>query len=422
MKKEIPKEFLREYESKRNYFAEVLDCVSSLLTRRLGQMAARTGVRGRVADKRVKRPRKLWKKAHRAKLAPAEAFTRVEDVLGIRIVCNNLSDIEPIVEMIRKEGSSLIIKKIKDMVSNSLPSGYRATHVLTEYSTLLDEGKDKVPCEIQIRTLTQDTWARLSRDDLYGNKVPESIAKMSRALSTHLSAIDEIAQLIRDELNQIPTKAEKIKDSDVITPQRLALLYTELFGEEIYEWTLVDWVEHLREAEIERIGEVRSLLSDESTRKHLDKLAMNIRKFDIEDAEWVVYSAQIAGEINKSAGIKAVRRAIQRNWDEIVSTARNDMLSGLPETFQEFVNKLRAGSVSCEAMRELGGIQDCKRCGNDILRPECAAEAVWEYYGEPDVDMGELGSLFMQLLEPEVESVDFSGYCQFCGHQMLKDD
>jgi len=424
MKKDVPKKFLDEYETRRNEFQDTLKRIISLLKLRLGQLAARTGVRGRITESRIKRPAKVWENAKKAGLTAVEAFTRVEDIIGIRIVCNNLSDIPPIVEMIRTDCSILNVIDVKDMVSSPLNIGYRASHVRAEFSDIFDRNKKKIPCEIQIRTLAQDTWARLSRADLYGKDVPPSIRTLAHALSTQLSAIDEIGQLIRDELNQCPLVAEEIKDIDYITPQRLALLYKHKFGEDIYEWFLIDWVKNLEEAEANTIGDVCGLLEDTKIRATINKISNRIRGFDLENLEWAVYSALVASESSTHQGVRAVQSRIQDEWDEIVTTARSEALSEMPETLEEFAEMLEAGSVPIWALKELGGIQSCYRCGTDILRPEQAAEAVLDYYGNPDTELG-LKSLFEQVDSadvPEVESVDYSGICQYCGYQMSKDD
>lgn len=424
MKKDVPKKFLDEYKARRNEFQDTLKRITSLLKLRLGQLAARTGVRGRITESRIKRPVKVWENATKAGLTAVEAFTRVEDIIGIRIVCNNLSDIPPIVEMIRTDCSILNVIDVKDMVSSPLNNGYRAFHVRAEFSDISDRDKKKIPCEIQIRTLAQDTWARLSRADLYGKDVPPSIRTLAHALSTQLSAIDEIGQLIRDELNQCPPVAEEIKDTDYITPQRLALLYKHKFGEDIYEWSLIDWVKHLEEAEANTIGDVCGLLEDTKIRATINKISNRIRGFDLEDLEWAVYSALVASESSAHQGVRAVQSRIQDEWDEIVTTARSEALSEMPETLEEFAEMLEAGSVPVWALKELGGIQSCYRCGTDTLRPEQAAEAVLDYYGNPDTEL-DLKSLFEQVDSvdvPEVESVDYSGVCQYCGYQMSKDD
>lgn len=422
MKKEVPQEFLDLYKTKYSYLQETLKEIKSELQLRLSQLGARKGIRARITDARVKRPYKIWKNAQKAGILVSEVFTRTEDLLGIRIVCNNLSDIDPLIEMIQQDVSTIKVLEVKDLISSPSPTGYRAKHVRTLFRDIFQTEEEPLPCEIQIRTLAQDTWARLSREDLYGKNAPQNIQKLARALSIQLSAIDDIAQLIRDELNKCPPQADEIQDSDAISPQRLALLYKHKFGKDIFEWTLVDWIQTLYEAEAETIGDVRKLLNDEKLRNILDKLAVKIRSFPLEDSEWAVFSAVVATEASISMGIKTVRNRIQQEWDEIVATARREALSEMPETLDEFIQMLQSGVIPKEALTELGGIQSCCRCGSDILRPEQAAEAVLDYYGWPDTNIDLEQLLINADSEGIVESADYSGVCQYCGYQMSKDD
>lgn len=423
MKKNIPKKLLEEYEVRRNEFKNSLDRIVSLLKLRLGQLASHTGTRGRITDARVKRPAKVWENASKSGLTVDEAFTGVEDLLGIRIVCNNLSDISPIIEMIRRDCSILSVIEVKDLITSPSNKGYKATHVRTKFIDIFGQDKKMIPCEIQIRTLAQDTWARLSRADLYGKSVPSSIHTLSNALSTQLSAIDEIAQLIRDELNRCPPTAKEIKDTDTITPQRLALLFRHKFGEDIYEMTLIDWVKHLEEAEAKTIGDTRELLDDTRIKYKINKIAKQIRGYDLEVAEWAVYSAMAASEVSIKQGIKSVQTSIKKEWDEIVAITKNEALSEMPETLEKFIEMLKEGVAPIGALKELGAIQSCYRCGTEVLRSEQAADAVQDYYEKEDLNL-DLESLFEHSNWadiPEVESIDFSGACQYCGYQMAKD-
>jgi DNA-directed RNA polymerase subunit N (RpoN/RPB10) len=96
----------------------------------------------------------------------------------------------------------------------------------------------------------------------------------------------------------------------------------------------------------------------------------------------------------------------------------------MPETFDEFVKMIENDNLPEAALEELGGIKSCYLCGEGILIPYDAAEAVLDYYGNPDTDV-ELVSLFEELggeYAHLVESVDFHGACQYCGYQMSKDD
>jgi hypothetical protein len=91
-------------------------------------------------------------------------------------------------------------------------------------------------------------------------------------------------------------------------------------------------------------------------------------------------------------------------------------------TIEEFIEMIKSGSVPSGALKELGGIENCCRCGAEILRPEQAAIVILDYYNKDDTDLDEdLWSLFWECSD-EVESVEHSGFCQYCGYQMSKDD
>lgn len=422
MKKDLPKQFLAEYETNKENLNSALKEITDRLKQNLSQLAAQKGTRAKVLDVRVKRPGKIWKNASKVGLPEEKALTEIEDILGIRIGCNNLSDIDEIIQMIRHEGGLLEIIEIKDMISEPTEAGYRATHVRTKTNALYTPGEKSIPCEIQIRTLSQDTWARLSRADLYGKKVPENILKLTKALSKQLSAIDEIAQLIRDEFDKPAEKSDDIKDSDSISPKKLALLYKQRYGDDIWEWSLHDWFLNLEEAEAETIKEVKELLDDDRLRDILSKISNRIRGYFLENSEWAIYSAQVAAETSRAMGIRVIKKRIQDQWDEIVAIARGEALSGMPDTIEEFIEMLESRSVPTEALTELGGVENCHRCGAEILSPEQAAIAVLDYYDKDDTDLDmDLVSLFWDCGD-EVESIDYSGVCQYCGYQMSKDD
>jgi len=417
VKKHVPKEFLKEYDARRKDLQYSLEQIVSLLRVRLSQLAARKGVRARITDSRVKRPAKLWRRAQEAGLGVEEAFTKVKDILGIRIVCNNLSDVQALIEMIHTEGGYLSIKEVKDMVADPSPSGYRATHVLTEVSGPHAPGGIPTPCEVQIRTLAQDAWARISRADLYDKQVPASIEKLTQALSKQLSGIDEIAQHIREELTKLPPTADSIEDSDSILPQKLALLFKQKYKEELFEFTLMSWVQALEEAETENIGEVRAILEDAKLKDILDRIARRIRNYALEDSEWALYSAVVASEISRKEGIRVVKKLMQDEWDEITAIARSQVM---PATIEEFVEDLRDGSLPLrECLSVLDCFDSCAVCGEEIfIGTGYAVETILEYYEKQDDVWG---------LEDRIDSWRFdTGYldggtlCDYCEYKWDK--
>lgn len=421
LRKKLPADFVKEYNRQINRLESTLQNIKSILSKRIGQLNARKGTRCQLSDSRVKQPAKLWRNAQARGYSAEDAFKCVEDLLGVRIVCHNLSDMDLITEMIKNDCQNLAVMEIKNMVNSPPESGYRAIHVRTMYGDILTPEDERIPCEVQIRTLAQDTWARLSRVDIYGKTVPPQIFKLAQALSTQLSTIDEIAQLIREELNKSPTVSDEIKDSDTITPQRLAFLYKNKYGEDIFEWSLLNWIENLKDAEISKIGDVRELLIDDKMRERLNRIADEIRGFYLEDSEWAVLSSLVATEFNESRGIRLAKQELQSEWDEIIAFNRGEALSEMPETLDEFIQMLESKHVPLDALRELGGVEDCFRCGTEILRPDVAAEAVLDYYGNPDIEVN-LEALFIDTDIPELESFDFSGACSYCGYQMSKDE
>lgn len=366
----------------------------------------------------MKRPAKIWKKAQKCSLKPAEAFDKIIDILGFRVVCNNLSEVQAVVKMLQQEGSVFEIKEIKNMVSNPAEDGYRAIHVRTVTSGFYSFRKGGTPCEIQIRTLAQDTWAHLSRADFYGKNRPQIMTDLARALSDQLSAIDKMAQIIRNALDKPTEKAQEINDSDPVSPQRLALLYEQKYGEDLYEWSLHDWVLNLEEAEVETISEVKALLDDNRLRESLNRIAHEITGYDLEDGDWVVYSALVASEVSRSAGIRAVRARIQQEWDEITAVARRQVL---PSSIEDFMDALRNGSISDHCFSVLDGMSSCEVCGTPVMEStELIVQSISEYY-KTDKYQDELYELIEKWGFDNNYSVGRS-FCSHCEYQMSKDD
>ena len=406
MKKEISKEFLDIYNIRVEKLRLELSQLKGLLRLRLQQLKRTEGTRARVVDARVKRPAKIWKKAVKYNYSASKALNKIVDVLGIRIVCNNLSDSESVIKMIKQESGYIHIKKIVDMVADPREDGYRAVHLHTTINWFFSRDDKKIPCEIQVRTLAQDMWGRLSRDDLYGNNPPELIAATSKAISKQLSAIDELAQQIRNELNKPAEKAQDIKETDPLTPQRLALLFNQKYNDDIWQWSLYDWMSSLEEAEAETIRDVRELFDDDKLRKKLDEITEDIRGYPLEDSEWVVYSAMVVAEVNTEAGIESVKDRIEKEWDELTTIALRE---SLPPTIEDFIDELedvtsyrtKDSEDQAEEIKSYFSLLGCiseDMYGMKELDTICAIETLTAYYGD-DIDEDRLTELMDRFVQ-----------------------
>ncbi len=64
---------------------------------------------------------------------PMEALeTGIEDIAGIRIMCQFVEDIERLAQLI-SEREDLKLLYIKDYITNTKESGYRSYHMIVEY-------------------------------------------------------------------------------------------------------------------------------------------------------------------------------------------------------------------------------------------------------------------------------------------------
>jgi len=215
-----------------------------------------------------------------------------------------------------------------------------------------------------------------------------------------------MAQQIRNELNKPAEKAQDIEETDTLSPQRLALLFNQKYDDDIWRWSLYDWMSGLEEAEAETIKDVMDLLDDDKLRKRLDKIAERIREYPLEDPEWAVYSAMVAAEVNTESGIEAVKDRIETEWDEISTIALRE---SLPPTIEDFIDELE--NVTAYRTKEsedyaeeiksyfsLLGCMSADMYGMQQLDTMCAVEALVGYYGD-DIDEDRLTELIGRFVQ-----------------------
>ena len=81
-------------------------------------------------------------KAQRKNVKIEEIEEKIEDIAGIRIICQFVEDINTVVKIIKKRGD-LEVKQEKDYITNSKPSGYRSYHVIAYYTVQTIYGPKK---------------------------------------------------------------------------------------------------------------------------------------------------------------------------------------------------------------------------------------------------------------------------------------
>ena len=124
---------------------------------------------------------------------PDNIIGNIRDIVGIRVVCTFIDDIYMVRDEIRKFDDIEVIEE-KDYIRNSKPNGYRSFHMIVR-------NQEGYYAEIQIRTISMDTWAALEHDikykkDIGGNK--ELITAELKRCADELASTDISMQTIRD--------------------------------------------------------------------------------------------------------------------------------------------------------------------------------------------------------------------------------
>ncbi len=114
---------------------------------------------------------KLERKGVSTKFEEVDKY--LNDIAGVRVVCNYTKDIYLIEELLLRQDDLTLVKR-KDYIKNPKENGYRSLHIVVSVPVFLAEETKMVPVEIQIRTMAMDFWASLEHQLKYKNDVQNS--------------------------------------------------------------------------------------------------------------------------------------------------------------------------------------------------------------------------------------------------------
>jgi putative GTP pyrophosphokinase len=150
---------------------------------------------------RVKKVSSILDKAKLLSVPMEQLEQGIEDIAGIRIMCQFVEDIAKLADLIRmREDMTLVYEK--DYILNKKPSGYRSYHMIVEYPVQTALGMKRVLAEIQIRTLAMNFWATIehSLNYKYRESVPEEVVKRLSKAAEAAYLLDQEMSSIRDEI------------------------------------------------------------------------------------------------------------------------------------------------------------------------------------------------------------------------------
>ena len=191
------KEFLYPYEQAVD---ELLIKFTSIIReyRQLGIYSPVESVSGRV-----KKVSSILEKAARKGIPNSRIEEEIEDIAGIRVLCQFVEDIEKVKDIVRaRDGMDMTVIEERDYITNTKPSGYRSYHVIVKYPIHTALGYKEVLAEIQIRTLAMNFWA-VAEHTLkykYSGNIPDVLHERLKNCAEAAFNLDKEMATIRGEI------------------------------------------------------------------------------------------------------------------------------------------------------------------------------------------------------------------------------
>lgn len=129
-------------------------------------------------------------------LTVENAKARLNDIGGIRAVCNYIDDVYAVEKMLLRQGDITVVKR-QDYIRTPNYNGYRSLHLDMRVPVYLSERTEYVVVELQIRSVAMDFWASLEHDLRYKADVatlPEGINEEMLQCADEIAAIDRKMQ------------------------------------------------------------------------------------------------------------------------------------------------------------------------------------------------------------------------------------
>ena len=401
----------------------------SILFEVVAAIEDKTLVRAEVRSVRLKDYPSIARKAAAKRWTAKEALLACSDLIGGRVVCNNVEDVYRFAELLKERlpgGPGEF--EIQDHIKNPNKGGYRALHV----NFMLDIGSDPfhrnpVPCEVQVRSRLQDAWAELSHDDIYKQPdLPEDLRARAKDLSEILAAADKIASDIRARVKQETIPPDQRPNLRHVSKEGLAFLFGETFGRSAPDYVIRRALNLCGELGIESLEALPGILGHGEFRKKLAGAYQAIMPVSI-GAEEIFLAAVFAVARGEGGAVARLRRDARREWREIDQIGRREMLSILPGTVDELLEELESPGAEADIEGWAGALDatnTCGICGTMIVDPFAFAEAALKHYDAADKD----GTLH-ERIETAVRrsSAETGGWgdgslCAYHNEQMAKDD
>lgn len=150
---------------------------------------------------RVKPVESIKEKMVRRQVLEERIEQDMQDIAGVRVMCQFVEGIYEVVDLIRKRTDMTVIEE-RDYVENEKPSGYRSYHIVVAYPVQMMNGQKKILAEIQVRTLEMNFWATIehSLNYKFDGEFPKELRTRLQKASVKSYELDKEMSEIRKQI------------------------------------------------------------------------------------------------------------------------------------------------------------------------------------------------------------------------------
>lgn len=127
----------------------------------------------------------------------------LNDIAGVRVICAFPDDVYLVADALLKQDDVILLSR-KDYIANPKPNGYRSLHLIVTIPVFFANEKKLMKVEIQLRTISMDSWASLEHQLRYKKKIEFTdemademlyCAQLSAELDARMGALKNLLQV-----------------------------------------------------------------------------------------------------------------------------------------------------------------------------------------------------------------------------------
>lgn len=165
---------------------------------------------------RLKTPESVLEKVRRKNYPMNLAAIRenILDIAGVRVVCSFISDITQIRDVLASQADITVLDE-RDYITHRKPNGYQSLHLIVSIPVFRSARTERIPVEIQIRTIAMDFWASLEHKIYYKyrGEVPPNLRSDLAQAAEVATQLDEKMEALHRQVDHTERVRTRPADS-----------------------------------------------------------------------------------------------------------------------------------------------------------------------------------------------------------------